>query len=203
MTETTIDKGALEAAAQAIYEHWKFGADDLPRTVPKPAWVPNGNSHKQEEARGYARAALAALPVSREAVGVKLRELSERCRRLAYPSHPPIFIEIADEIDALLLSAIASHTVDTREAVAWRWRIDAQAEWNVTDNKAIADYAVIQGNEVEPLGRVSEPDDGFVARDFIDTASQLRSGHNVIRQAAVNDHLDVILAALDRQTGVL
>jgi hypothetical protein len=33
--------------------------------------VPNGNSHKQEEARGYARAALAALPVSREAVGVK------------------------------------------------------------------------------------------------------------------------------------
>jgi hypothetical protein len=102
-----------------------------------------------------------------------------------------------------LMPFLASHTVDTREAVAWRWRIDAQAEWNVTDNKAIADYAVIQGNEVEPLGRVSEPDDGFVARDFIDTASQLRSGHNVIRQAAVNDHLDVILAALDRQTGVL
>lgn len=40
--------------------------------------------------------------------------------------------------------------------------------------------------------------DGFTARDFIDTASQLRSGHEVIRRAALSNNYNVILAALDR-----
>lgn len=49
-----------EEIARAIYDAFDFqpgwGADV------KPAWVPNGNSHKQNEARRYARAARASLP---------------------------------------------------------------------------------------------------------------------------------------------
>lgn len=49
-------------------------------------------------------------------------------------------------------------------------------------------------SEVEPVA----DDDGFVARDFIDLASQLRSGHEVIRRAALSNNFNVVLAALDR-----
>jgi hypothetical protein len=49
-------------------------------------------------------------------------------------------------------------------------------------------------SEAEPVA----DDDGFVARDFIDLASQLRSGHEVIRRAALSNNFNVVLAALDR-----
>lgn len=43
----------LEKAAQAIYEEYTFGLEGMP-AYDKPAWVPNGNSLKQDEARRYA-----------------------------------------------------------------------------------------------------------------------------------------------------
>lgn len=45
----------LESAAQRVYEHWQFGTWEQGI---KPAWVEDGNSHMQETARDFARAAL-------------------------------------------------------------------------------------------------------------------------------------------------
>lgn len=49
------DDAAVEAVARAIYEGMPY--DGLTK---KPAWVFRGNSWKQDEARRYARAAIAA-----------------------------------------------------------------------------------------------------------------------------------------------
>lgn len=53
-------EGQVEAAAELVYEQMEY---DGPSTVPKPAWVPRGNSLKQSEARRYASAVLRAMPL--------------------------------------------------------------------------------------------------------------------------------------------
>ena len=52
-------KGRAEAIAKAIYDVMPF---DGPSHKTKPAWVENGNSLKQDEARSLARQALATSP---------------------------------------------------------------------------------------------------------------------------------------------
>lgn len=47
----------VEAAAQGIYEHWKFGQW---QDGAKPEWIAGGNSNMQELARDWARSALSA-----------------------------------------------------------------------------------------------------------------------------------------------
>lgn len=62
---------------------------------------------RAENAEGRAEAAeaqCATLKARLAEVEGALRPLSARCRRLAYPTHPPIFVEIADAVDAALLS---------------------------------------------------------------------------------------------------
>jgi hypothetical protein len=51
----------IERAAQAIYEQHAFGLNESFPIQGKPAWTPHGNSLKQDEARQYAIAAIAAL----------------------------------------------------------------------------------------------------------------------------------------------
>lgn len=51
------DSDMVELAAEAIYDLMPF---DEPHGT-KPAWVPRGNSLKQDEARSYARAAIRAM----------------------------------------------------------------------------------------------------------------------------------------------
>lgn len=48
------DDELIEAMARAIFEHWEF----QPVKSPPVAWVPGGNSLKQDTARQYARVAL-------------------------------------------------------------------------------------------------------------------------------------------------
>lgn len=48
----------VERVAVAIFEHWQFQEYRITATV---EWVKGGNSFKQDEARAYARAALAAV----------------------------------------------------------------------------------------------------------------------------------------------
>ena len=43
----------FEQLAEAIYNEMPYGEKGA-----KPPWVPNGNSDKQDEARGYARIAV-------------------------------------------------------------------------------------------------------------------------------------------------
>lgn len=50
----------VERVAQAIYEKMPFND---PGFGVKPKWVPGGNSDKQYEARGYARAAIEAMRI--------------------------------------------------------------------------------------------------------------------------------------------
>jgi hypothetical protein len=57
MTDKSAGEALLELASKDIYEHWRFGANGK-------KWEPGGNSDKQEEARAYARVALAALRAS-------------------------------------------------------------------------------------------------------------------------------------------
>jgi hypothetical protein len=53
------------------------------RTPGKPHWVPCGNSFKQDEARRYARAAIAAMPVPDAVATARVRELEEALRPFA------------------------------------------------------------------------------------------------------------------------
>ena len=48
----------VEKAAKEIYAQHSFGLNQGMPTEGKPEWVPHGNSLKQEEARGYAMAAI-------------------------------------------------------------------------------------------------------------------------------------------------
>ena len=48
----------IERVAKSIYERMEY---DGPPNTAKPEWVPRGNSFKQDDARRYARAAIAAM----------------------------------------------------------------------------------------------------------------------------------------------
>jgi hypothetical protein len=62
MTITTLPaalKPAVEKAAEAIFNHWQFLCPgDI---VPKPPWVPGGNSIMQNTARALAETGLRAF----------------------------------------------------------------------------------------------------------------------------------------------
>ena len=58
MTDQTFPEAMVEIVAEGIYGKMEFNG---PPHLKKPAWQPGGNSLKQDEARGFARAALAAL----------------------------------------------------------------------------------------------------------------------------------------------
>jgi hypothetical protein len=51
-----ISDAMVEKAAQPIYDRFIYDEHGA-----KPAWVPHGNSLKQDDARRYARAALGAV----------------------------------------------------------------------------------------------------------------------------------------------
>ena len=49
----------MEKVARAVYEHWNFYPADAGKDC--TPWVSGGNSYRQEQARDYARAALAVV----------------------------------------------------------------------------------------------------------------------------------------------
>jgi hypothetical protein len=65
------------------------------QTVPFPMYP--------QEISALCTLALSAIASRQPVVNAQeLVRLATRCRRLAYPDHPPIFVEIADALDRIL-----------------------------------------------------------------------------------------------------
>lgn len=106
---TEISKERIERAAQAIFEHWTFGAP--------VKWVPNGNSDKQDAARRQARAALTAdAPALTEAERrgriEGLREAASICRHNAIQATRDAASLNNETVRQYLLARSALHAKD-------------------------------------------------------------------------------------------
>jgi hypothetical protein len=119
------ERAAIEAAAKAIYRHFP-GAEAHP-------WVESGNSFKQDEARRYARAALAAKPAAsvESSLVAKLRTLEAEsdAKRKAEgtdegsPYRERIHLGMRDAygIAADLVSKASGRGVGEAARDGWKW----------------------------------------------------------------------------------
>lgn len=158
----TVTDAMVEAASAAVVAEWKAVCSEADISPGEAArqFVSPGN-HRLVQAALEAAFALAAQPAQTEAVGIKpLVELSARCRRLAYPVAPPIFIEIADALDEIVRFTIAPAPPSAgaeAEPVAWRYRWPkpyGSGDWRFSETDPRLEFGGVGNSkiaEAEPL----------------------------------------------------
>jgi hypothetical protein len=118
-----VTDAAVERVAKAIFEHWRF---DSP-----VAWVPRGNSLRQDVARGYARSALDVWPVAAESdVRTPMTNTAEPVAQGSvskFGHHPNPAIDFCVEVEALL-GEIENRRVGFENGTPSQTELDARIE---------------------------------------------------------------------------